>query len=187
MRRVAVILSIAVLVSCAGGGASVTGQAPSRVITINMSDFFFSPAQAEVRSGERITFVLKNFGIYEHEFMAGRNAVSGKGYATDWLAAASAEGPGGHEMAHTGVGIRVAPNDTATVTLVVPEGVGDFEFGCFIAGHYEGGMKGKLVVLSNGDPAASATGAPSKTKNAEPGTSTTPHPMGSMGDDGEGH
>jgi uncharacterized cupredoxin-like copper-binding protein len=145
------------------------------------------PLGASIDAGERVTFVLKNFGINEHEFMAGRTAVSGKGYATDWLAAASAEGAGGHEMAHTGVGIRVAPNDTARVTVVVPEGVGDFEFGCFIAGHYEGGMKGKLVVFSNGDPAASATGAPAKTKNAEPGTSATPHPMGSMGDDGEGH
>ncbi len=51
-----------------------------------MSDFFFSPAVAEVRPGERITFALRNFGLYEHEFMAGREAVPGKGYAADWLA-----------------------------------------------------------------------------------------------------
>ncbi|MDP9281559.1 MAG: plastocyanin/azurin family copper-binding protein [Chloroflexota bacterium] len=185
MRFRAIVLSAAVLISCSGRAAPTDAEA-GRAITISIGDFFFSPALAEVRAGERITFVLKNFGIYEHEFMAGRDAVSGKGYANDWLAAAGADGSSGHEMGHTGVGIRVAPNETATVTMVVPVDAGEFEFGCFIAGHYESGMKGKLVVVSNGDPSAPSTGAPSK--SGGPAPSATPHPMGSMGDDdGEGH
>src|SRR5712692_1458701 len=71
MRARAVILSAVVLVSCSGGVARATAE-PTRVITVTMGDFFFSPAVAEVHAGERITFVLKNLGLYEHEFMAGR-------------------------------------------------------------------------------------------------------------------
>src|SRR6266511_760870 len=107
MRPRVVVLSAIVIASACGGAAPVSA-APARVVEINMSDFAFSPAFAEVRVGERVTFVLKNFGIYEHEFMAGRDAVSGKGYANDWLAAAGADSSSGHEMGHTGVGIRVA-------------------------------------------------------------------------------
>ncbi|HEY6204359.1 MAG TPA: hypothetical protein VI056_15155 [Candidatus Limnocylindria bacterium] len=184
MRRGAIVLSATVLVNC-GGAASINSE-PSRVIALDMSDFFFSPAVAEVRPGERITFALRNFGLYEHEFMAGREAVPGKGYAADWLAAGSADAASGHEMGHPGLGVRVAPNGTATVTVVVPADVGEFEFGCFIAGHYESGMKGKLVVVSNRGPVTPATGAPSK--SGAPTPSATLHPMGSMGaDDGEGH
>jgi uncharacterized cupredoxin-like copper-binding protein len=180
-----IVVSAVVVVSACGGDAPVTAP-PPRVLEINVSDFSFSPAFAEVRPGERVTLVLKNFGIYEHEFMAGRDAVVGKGYANDWLAAAGADSSSGHEMGHTGVGIRVAPNETATVTIVVPADAGEFEFGCFIAGHYESGMKGKLIVVSNRDPSAPSTNAPSKSGGAAP--SPTPHPMGSMGDDdGEGH
>jgi len=193
MRARAVILSAAVLVSCNGGVARATAE-PARVITISMGDFFFSPAVAEVHAGERVTFVLNNLGLYEHEFMAGREAVAGTGYARDWLAAAGADGSGGQDTNHhIGAGIRVAPNRTATLTVVVPEGRGEFEFGCFIAGHYESGMRGKLIVASSSDaparPTAPGTGAPSKSVGSAP--SATPHPMGSMGsmgeDDGEGH
>lgn len=180
-----IVLSVAVLVSACGGPGSESAP-PARVVAINMSDFSFSPAVAEVRPGERVTFVLKNSGLYEHEFMAGREAVPGKGYVTDWLGAASEDRSSGHDAGHTGIGIRVAPNGTGSITVVVPDGVGEFEFGCFVSGHYESGMKGMLVVVSNGDPAGSATGAPSKSGGSAP--SVMPHPMGSMGDDdGEGH
>jgi len=188
MRARAVILSAVVLVSCSGGVARATAE-PTRVITVTMGDFFFSPAVAEVHAGERITFVLKNLGLYEHEFMAGRDALGGKGYAKDWLAAAGADGSGAHDMEHIGAGVRVAPNGTATLTVVVPEDTREFEFGCFIAGQLrkrdEGEAHRRLERDAPARPIAPGAGAPSKSGGSTPGA--TPHPMGSMEGDGEGH
>ncbi len=44
------------------------------------------------------------------------------------------------------VGVRLQPGQTATLSFVVPDKVGDHEFGCFVAGHHESGMKGKLTI-----------------------------------------
>lgn len=185
-----IALSAAVLASACGASAPSVTAVSGRVVEISMSDYFFSPALAELRAGERVTFVLKNFGTIEHEFMAGRGAVYGKGYTQDWLASAGADGSRGHDAGHNGEGVRIAPNGTATLTVVVPSDLGDFEFGCFIEGHYESGMKGRLVVAPNGEatsrPVTPASGAPAKSGGATP--SATPHPMGSMGDeDAEAH
>jgi len=123
--------------------------------------------------------------------MAGREAMVGKGFVQDSFALAKTEGPSvAHDGGHVGEGLRLAPRAAVNVTIVVPPEVGQFEFACFVVGHYEGGMKGTLIVASSGDatsrPAAPSTGAP--VKSVGPTPSATPHPMGSMGDDdGEGH
>ena len=47
---------------------------------------------------------------------------------------------------HTGEGVRVPADWYGTLTVVVPQATGEYEFGCFVQGHYEAGMRGKLVV-----------------------------------------
>jgi len=161
-----------------------------RVVRIDMSDFAFAPASISVKPGERITLSFRNIGSQEHEFMAGHQAMPGKGFANDWLDLAKADVVKGHDAGHSGVGLRLAPRGAANVTIVVPAQVGEVEFACFVVGHYESGMKGTLIVAPSGEatsrPAAPSTDAP--TKSSAPTASATPHPMGSMGDDdGEGH
>ena len=144
MRVLIVAASVAavVLAACSSGTAPVA----ERTITVEMREFGFSPSTIKLVPGERVMLVVKNLGTVEHEFMAGRNAMTGKGYEQDWLAIAKSEQGGGHDMGHAGSGMRVAPNGNASVILVVPAEKGELEFGCFVPGHYEGGMKGKLVV-----------------------------------------
>ncbi len=148
-----------------------------------MSDYSFTPDIISLRAGERVTLVFKNVGKLEHEFMAGSEPVIGKGYAKDWLAAALPGGTGDHGMAHGGEGVRVAPNSTATLTIIVPAPGGAFEFGCFVIAHYEVGMRGRLLVDAPAVPIPGQTADASKA----PVESTMPShaPMGD--DDGEGH
>ncbi len=138
-----------VLGACAGD----TSAAKERTISVEMREFGYLPSSITLAPGERVTLKFKNVGTVEHEFMAGRQPTAGKGYAHDWLAVAKAaraasDKPDAHDAdgAHAGSGIRIAAKAATAVTLVVPEDKGEFEFGCFIAGHYEGGMKGKLLV-----------------------------------------
>jgi uncharacterized cupredoxin-like copper-binding protein len=145
LRSVAIVLVAVAAAAC----ASQPAKSPAgRVLEITMNEFSFSPRTITVSPGETVTLKFTNVGALEHEFMAGRAPVPSRGYNEDWLkravpALANHTHPG---EAHLGEGIRVSADWGNRVTLVVPEEKGTYEFGCFIAGHYEAGMKGSIVV-----------------------------------------
>jgi uncharacterized cupredoxin-like copper-binding protein len=141
----ALLLVASAAVACASEPAK---PAAGRIVEITMSEFSFSPRTINVRPGETVILKFTNVGALEHEFMAGRAPVPSRGYTEDWLkravpALANHTHPGEE---HLGEGIRVSADWGNRVTLVVPEEKGTYEFGCFIAGHYEAGMKGSIVV-----------------------------------------
>ena len=155
-----------------------------RVIRIDMSDFAFSPSTISVKPGERITLSFRNIGGQEHEFMAGTEAMVGKGFMKDWLALAKTEPiAGAHDSGHTGEGLRIAPRGATNVTLVVPPQVGEFEFACFVVGHYESGMKGTLIV----DGGAPANAVPTVAPTPKPSASAMPSGHTMEGEDAEAH
>lgn len=150
MRLVAVaaLVAVGMVVTACGSGGGTASRSPSggRSVLVEMSDFRFSPATISLKAGEPVTFQLRNAGALEHEFMAGRQPTPGSGYAQDWLKMAGANTASGHGMGHGGAGMRVAPSTGTALSLTVPAEKGVYEFGCFIPGHYEAGMKGTLVV-----------------------------------------
>lgn len=113
-----------------------------------MKEFSFSPRTITLVAGQTVTLKLRNAGTLEHEFMAGRAPTPSKGYAEDWLKQA-VPGLANHTHpgeVHLGEGIRVSADWGDQVKLVVPLEKGTFEFGCFVAGHYEAGMRGTIIV-----------------------------------------
>lgn len=155
-----------------------------RVIRIDMSDFAFLPATISVKPGERVTLSFRNVGGQEHEFMAGTGAMAGKGFMTDWLAQAKTDSTAGaHDAGHTGDGLRIAPKGATNITLVVPPQVGEFEFACFVVGHYESGMKGTLIV----DGGAPANAVPTVVPTPKPSASAMPSGHTMEGEDAEAH
>ena len=182
IRVLAVPIALTLLLTACGQGAP--GGGDTRRIDIEMRDFAFAPETLTLVGGEKVTLAFKNIGTVEHEFMAGNDPAYGKGYLQDWLAGAQIESSGEHGMDHVGAGVRVAPNTTKLFTFVVPNQGGVFEFGCFVIGHYESGMRGRLVVdvqsAPNGVPAGQDTGY-----HPAPNAGATHAPMGD--DDGEGH
>jgi uncharacterized cupredoxin-like copper-binding protein len=179
--RLAVVLSLTgALAACAAPAPPTAGE---RTIEIQMREFAFSPESLTLRGGERVTLAFRNVGNLEHEFMAGSEPAYGKGYLNDLLSGAHVEGSAGHGSDHVGTGIRVAPNSTMRFTFVVPERSGVFEFGCFLVGHYESGMHGRLVVDITG-PADGGPGS-SGAQQRQPSAVPTHSPMGD--DDGEAH
>lgn len=181
------LAAAAILVSACGGGPTLSGVADiGRIITIDMRDFTFSPAIINLKPGERVTLSLKNVGTVEHELMAGQDAMVGKGYMKDWLAMARLEPTVSQDRAgHSGDGVRVLPRGSATLTLVVPPQIGEFEFGCFVEGHYESGMKGMFVVEAGSAPNAVPTVRTTATPRATVRPAATSHPTGSPMNDME--
>jgi uncharacterized cupredoxin-like copper-binding protein len=182
MRRVIFVVSLALVLSGCGQSASSTNG--TRTIQIEMSDFAFSPSSITLRAGEKVTLTFKNVGSVEHEFMAGKDPVIGRGYMKDLISAAQPETNGEHGMDHTGAGVRVQPSGTASLTIIVPADWSEVEFGCFVPAHYEIGMRGKLVI----DPGTVGSPLAAPRGGASGGASATPTPSHApMGDDGEGH
>ena len=150
MRLLTVGIAIALLAAC-GPGAAAPTAAPNgaRIIEITMKDLSFSPSTITLQRGEKVTLRFRNLGGLEHEFMAGRDPKAGMGFMQDWIATAATNvPPHTHpgEQQHIGLGVRVPPDWYGSLDLVVPNTAGEYEFGCFVPGHYESGMRGKIIV-----------------------------------------
>jgi uncharacterized cupredoxin-like copper-binding protein len=119
-------------------GIAGDAKAAKRTIRIKMSDTMrFSPEKIEVRQGETVKLVMKNDGKLMHELVIGTQKV------LDEHAALMMKFPNmEHDepyMAH------VAPGKTGEIVWTFNR-AGTFDFACLIAGHYQAGMKGRIVV-----------------------------------------
>lgn len=113
-------------------------RAAKRTIEIAMTDDMrFTPDRIAVRQGETIRLVHRNKGRVMHEFVLGTKQ------ELDEHAVLMKKFPNmEHDepyMAH------VPPGGTAEIVWTFNR-AGDFEFACLIAGHYDAGMMGKVVV-----------------------------------------
>ena len=124
----------------------------SRTVDITMSDAMrFSPATVSVKRNETIRFVLKNEGKLKHEMVLG-TIKELKAHAALML-----KFPG---MEHAD------PNQASVEAGKTGELVwqftkaGTFDFACLQAGHYEAGMRGKVVVATRALPPAKAGSSP---------------------------
>lgn len=179
MDRRALIATIGaaglLLAACGGTGES---QDQGRRIEIDMRSFAFTPNALTLKPGEKVTLVLNNRDTAEHEFMAGREPMKDGGYKEDLLARLeiTPKPPAAHEKGHGGIAVLVQPGRSGTMTFVVPDGGGTFEFGCFLPGHYEGGMKGALAIEATVAPAAPSAVAPAPAATAAPARTATAAP-----------
>ena len=118
------------------GGA----KAAKRTINITMTDNMrFTPDKIEVKQGETIKFLLKNDGKMLHEMVIGTKKELEE-HAALMLKFPNME----HEepyMAHVPVG------KTGEIIWTFNR-AGDFDFACLIAGHYQAGMVGKIMVAA---------------------------------------
>src|SRR5574341_986332 len=134
----------AIVIAACGGAAATDG---ARRIDVEMKEFTFSQTAIALTRGEKVTLAFKNGGTTEHEFMAGRFGADNMGFAQDFFAGlkyqvappSSLHGKR-HGIAQGGVWAK--PGETATITFVVPDRPGTYEFGCFATGHFAAGMKG---------------------------------------------
>ena len=148
-RFVMPALVIGALVIAACGGAAATDG--GRRIDVQVKEFAFSQTAITLTRGEKVTLAFTNAGTADHEFMAGRFGADNMGFAQDFFAGlkyqvappASLHGKR-HGTAQGGVWMK--PGETASITFVVPDRAGTYEFGCFATGHFAAGMKGSLTV-----------------------------------------
>lgn len=120
-------------IGVAGDPAKVT-----RTIDIGMSDAMrFTPAYVQAKQGETIRFVVRNSGQLKHEFVLGTKKELKEHYEQ------MKKFP---NMVHFDPNmVTVAPGQTGEVVWRFTS-TGPVDFACLQPGHYDGGMKGVVMV-----------------------------------------
>ena len=121
-------------------GSYEPGMKATKTIEIGMSDEMrFSPDVIKVKVGDVIMFKHENNGKLMHEFVLGTTD------SLDEHAEMMKKFPG---MEHAEPYMtHVAPGKHGKIMWKFSK-AGEFSFGCLIPGHYDAGMKGKVIVES---------------------------------------
>ena len=146
-RLAALALAAVLAAACSGSGASPSPSqagpsAPASAdpirIEVELTDALkIELASLIVPAGRPVTFVVRNAGSTEHEFVLGDEAEQ---------AAHELEMAGSMGMTHDeAMGIGVKPGATKELTVTFDE-PGSILAGCHIPGHYASGMKAALEV-----------------------------------------
>jgi uncharacterized cupredoxin-like copper-binding protein len=119
-------------------GIAGDAKGAKRTIEITMSDNMrFTPDRIEVKQGETVKLVVKNSGRILHEMVIGTKT------ELDEHAAMMMKFPGmEHDEPYM---THVKPGATGEIVWTFNR-PGEFDFACLIAGHYQAGMVGKIVV-----------------------------------------
>lgn len=127
-----VLMCSIVLTACGGTGSSAT---PSTNVSVEMSEFAFSPKEIAVFAGQETTLELKNSGAVEHDFTILKKDVVAK---TPF----NSEKQAGDILAE--FKLNSGKSDTFKFTLPEP---GEYALICVIPGHMEAGMVGKITAV----------------------------------------
>lgn len=122
-------------------GIAGDAKTVNRTITFAMTDDMrFTPDKIDVRQGETLKFVIKNGGKVMHEMVIGtRKDLDEHAALMQKFPTMEHEEP---YMAHVG------PGKTGEIIWTFNK-PGNFDFACLIAGHYQGGMLGKVTVVAS--------------------------------------
>lgn len=121
-------------------GIAGDAKAAKRSLEVGMADTMrFTPDRITVKLGETVRFVARNNGKVLHEFVIGTRAENEK-HAAMMVKFPTME----HDepyMAHVPAG------KTGQIVWTFNR-AGEFEFACLMAGHYQAGMVGKIIVTA---------------------------------------
>lgn len=118
----------------------------SRTVRIDMTDTMrFTPDTITVHRGDTVRFVIHNRGQVLHEMVLGSpDVLKAHQEMMRQMAAAPADGPH-HDHAHGPNMAHVPPGQTGEIVWQFTE-PGPVDFACLLPGHFEAGMKGRVIV-----------------------------------------
>jgi len=118
-------------------------QQVTRTVRLQASDVKFDLKKLDFRVGETVKFIIVNKGEGDHELTIG-DAATQLAHRKEMEKVMEKGGMSHHGHGHPNA-TYLKPGKTRTLIWKFTKS-GSFEFGCNIPGHYEAGMKGKIVV-----------------------------------------
>ena len=137
--RIKVLLIILVFLSLVGCSAN---SQPGVALTINLSEFAYTPSVITVSTGQEVTLTIYNEGAIEHDFVIGKIPASNIQGNME-----SHDGHMANDMGEMNYDLHVSiPAGESAILKFTPTEAGTYEFLCTVAGHKEAGMTGVLIV-----------------------------------------
>ena len=138
LRKIFIVVVFAVLLNSCGGSAK-----PTTELTLDATDFAYTPLSITVPAGEPVLLTLKNSGNLEHDFVIEKIDVK-----TDVIQDSSSDAHHAHGVeANYDLHFSAQVGETSVIQFTVSE-PGTYQFFCSVAGHKEAGMVGELVVIA---------------------------------------
>src|SRR3972149_6920555 len=138
---------------------SNSSQTDSNTIQIIIGDFYFKPKTIQLRAGQQVKIELINeekqeTSKGEHEHQGETHAHSGmsKGFEKDFfegveVAVQTEKGSDFMKAPSHGNMVTLKPEGEAALTFKIPtDRKGEWQMACFVPGHYEAKMKGKIII-----------------------------------------
>ena len=115
---------------------------PATELTVEMTDFAYTPSSITVPAGQPVTLTLNNTGNIEHDFVV---------ETIDVKAAVIKDNGSNEHHAHGAeqnydLHVSARAGETSVVQLTIAE-PGTYKIICSVEGHEEAGMIGELIVL----------------------------------------
>ena len=131
---------LALLLSACAGASK-----PSTEITMELTDFSYTPSSLTIPVGQPVVLTINNTGLVEHDFVVEKINV------TDVVAQNSGSGehdmPGMGESSPYDLHVATGAGGTNTLQFTALE-PGTYKIFCTVEGHIEAGMIGELIVVS---------------------------------------
>lgn len=142
LRKIFFTFILAIFLTACGAAAPTKASAD---ITIEATDFAYTPSTFTVPAGQPVTITLVNLGKVEHDFVIEKIEVKD--------VTASDSGMAEHhqmsDMPDYALHFFAKAGDRATLQFTALE-TGTYEIFCSIQGHKEAGMIGQLIVTAEG-------------------------------------
>jgi uncharacterized cupredoxin-like copper-binding protein len=138
MKRLTVVLAVlatTLAVGVSAGLGALTSPRGARSVNINLTEMSITPGTVRVSAG-KVTFSVKNAGKITHELVVIRTAK-----AASNLSVSSGRAS---EAGHVGETGDMAAGASKKLSLTLTRG--HYVLLCNVAGHYQAGMRGTLVV-----------------------------------------
>ena len=132
-----VVVSLVLLSAC-----SAQQSKPATEVTVEMTDFAYSPSSIAVPAGRPVTLTVKNIGNIEHDFVVQKIDATTEVIQDSGSDAHHAHGEEQNYDLHVSAGA----GETSILQLTVSE-PGTYEIFCSVEGHKEAGMIGELTVV----------------------------------------
>ena len=138
LRKILISVVFASLLTACGGVAK-----PTTELTLDATDFAYSPLLITVPVDEPVLLTLKNSGNLEHDFVIEKIAVK-----TDVIRDSGSDAHHAHG-AETNYDLHFSAQvgEASVIQFTVSE-PGTYQFFCSVAGHKEAGMIGELIVVA---------------------------------------
>lgn len=153
MFRMAALLVLALLLAACGSQPTA-----AQVVPIELTEFAIESPLTVFKVGIPYRFVISNPGAINHEFVLlaegeehhmenGSEAQDGHSDAHG----GDANGHDGHGESYTGGMLHVGESELTPGASITIEHTftepGEYEFGCYLPGHYAAGMYAKITVI----------------------------------------